>query len=70
MSPITKLFSIFVIFTVLSTALFTFADGFSGLNLPWDVYFDQGSLRVYLPLGTSLVMSVALAFVLWIFQRF
>jgi len=70
MSPFSKLFTIFVIFTVLSTALFTFGEGFQGLNLAWDVYFEEAGLRVYVPLGTSLVMSLVLAFVLWVFQKF
>ncbi|HXV73314.1 MAG TPA: DUF2905 family protein [Sphingomonadales bacterium] len=70
MSPVTKLFTIFVIFTVLSTTLFTFANGFHGLDLALDVYFEQAGLRVYVPLGTSFVMSLGLSFVLWIFQKF
>ena len=70
MSPLAKLFTIFVVFTILSTALLTFGDGFRSLDLAWDVNFDQGGLRVYVPLGTSLVMSLVLSFVLWIFQKF
>lgn len=70
MSPLSKLLTIFVIFTILSTLLLTFGDGFRGLDMPWDVYFYQGGLQVYVPLGTSLVMSLVLSFVLWIFQRF
>ncbi len=53
--------------------LLVVADRFPGLRigrLPGDVSFGRGSFRVYLPLATSILLSLLLTLVLWIASRF
>lgn len=38
-------------------------------RLPGDIVFEHGDLRVYVPLATSLLLSVALSAVLWLMNR-
>jgi Protein of unknown function (DUF2905) len=38
-------------------------------RLPGDVVIERGNLRLYLPLGTSILVSVVLSFLLWLFHR-
>jgi len=38
-------------------------------RLPGDIYIERGSWRFYFPLGTSLVVSVVLSLLLWLFAR-
>jgi hypothetical protein len=45
---------------------------FPGLRpgrLPGDVSFGSGNVRVYIPIGTSLLFSVVLTLVLWVVNR-
>jgi Protein of unknown function (DUF2905) len=45
---------------------------FPGLRpgrLPGDIEFGSGNVRVYIPIGTSLVFSVILTLVLWLLNR-
>jgi Protein of unknown function (DUF2905) len=49
------------------------ADRFPGLRigrLPGDVSIERPSFRLYLPLGTSVLLSIVLSLVLWLFNRF
>jgi membrane protein implicated in regulation of membrane protease activity len=38
-------------------------------RLPGDIYIERGSWPYYFPLGTSLVVSVVLSLLLWLFAR-
>jgi hypothetical protein len=38
-------------------------------RLPGDIDIERGSWRFYFPLGTSVVISVVLSLVLWLFSR-
>lgn len=38
-------------------------------RLPGDFVIERGNTRIYLPLMTSLVVSVVLSLVLWLFSR-
>lgn len=38
-------------------------------RLPGDIVIERDGLRIYLPLMTSLVISVVLSLVLWFFSR-
>ena len=38
-------------------------------RLPGDIVIDRGNTHVYLPLGTSIVLSLVLTFVLNLFLR-
>jgi hypothetical protein len=38
-------------------------------RLPGDFVISRGSFRLYLPLATSLIISVVLSLVLWLLRR-
>ncbi len=49
------------------------AERFPGLRvgrLPGDLSFERGNLRLYLPLATSIAVSVLVTLVLWLVARF
>jgi Protein of unknown function (DUF2905) len=53
-------------------ALLVLADRFPWLRLgrlPGDLSLERGGLRVYLPLGTSLLLSALVSLVLWLWSR-
>jgi len=38
-------------------------------RLPGDILIERGNFRLYIPLATSLIVSVVLSLVLWLFSR-
>ncbi len=38
-------------------------------HLPGDIVIERGNFRLYLPLGTSVLISVVLTLILWIWGR-
>ena len=38
-------------------------------RLPGDIYIERGSWRFYFPLGTSILLSVMLSLLVWLFSR-
>jgi uncharacterized protein HemY len=38
-------------------------------RLPGDIYYRRGNTTVYVPLMTSILVSVILSLVLWLFRR-
>jgi len=38
-------------------------------RMPGDVYIERGSWRFYFPLGTSILLSVVLTALFWLFSR-
>jgi hypothetical protein len=38
-------------------------------RLPGDIVIERNGLRIYLPLMTSLIVSVGLSLLLWLFSR-
>ena len=40
-----------------------------GGKMPGDLALERGNFRFYFPLGTSIVLSVVLSLVLWLFSR-
>ena len=38
-------------------------------RLPGDFVIERGNVRIYIPLMTSIVISVALSALLWLFSR-
>ena len=36
---------------------------------PLDFYFKSGNMRVYFPLGTSLIVSVAVSIIIYLFRK-
>jgi len=51
--------------------LFVVADrfGFKLGRLPGDVFIQRGNLRVYVPIATSILLSLLLTLVLWLASR-
>lgn len=51
-------------------ALLTFAGKIPWLGrLPGDIYLKRENFSVYFPLATSILLSVLLSLVLWLFRR-
>jgi hypothetical protein len=53
-------------------ALLLLAQRFPGLRLgrlPGDISIEREHFRLYLPLGTSLLVSAVLSLILWLFRR-
>ncbi|MCB1327667.1 MAG: DUF2905 domain-containing protein [Leptospiraceae bacterium] len=40
------------------------------LRLPGDLMFQKGNLRVYVPLATSLLLSLVLTLIFWLISYF
>jgi hypothetical protein len=38
-------------------------------RLPGDIVIERGNFRLYIPVATSLIVSVVLSLVLWLFSR-
>ena len=38
-------------------------------RLPGDIALERGNFRLYVPLGTSVLISLVLTFVLWLLNR-
>jgi hypothetical protein len=38
-------------------------------RLPGDIVIERDNVRIYVPLTTSLIVSVALTLILWLFSR-
>ena len=38
-------------------------------HLPGDIAIERPNFKFYFPLGTSIVISIILSFILWLFQR-
>jgi hypothetical protein len=38
-------------------------------RMPGDIYIERGTWRFYFPLGTSIVLSVVLSLLFWLFSR-
>jgi hypothetical protein len=44
-------------------------DRFGLGRLPGDLFFERGNFRVYIPVTTSLLISVMLSIAFWMFNR-
>jgi hypothetical protein len=57
---------------VLIGALFLLGERLGWLRLgrlPGDFSFERGSVRIYVPLATSLLLSLLLTILFWLFRR-
>lgn len=55
---------------LLAVAALTFLSVRFGLGrLPGDIVIDQGSVVLYLPVTTAVIVSLLLSLVLWLFRR-
>ena len=74
MADLGKILIGFGIVVVVLGGILWLAGHFSGKvpwlgRLPGDIYVERGSWRLYFPLGTSIVVSIVLSLVLWLFSR-
>jgi len=59
-----------VIGFLVSVALLTFVSVLYGLGrLPGDIVVDRGSFYFYLPITTSILVTLLLSLVLWLIRR-
>ncbi|MGD9541736.1 DUF2905 domain-containing protein [Methylocystis sp.] len=49
--------------------LWTVGERFGLGRLPGDIVVERGNFRFYFPLATSLVLSVVISLLLWLFSR-
>jgi hypothetical protein len=62
--------ALLVIGFIALVGLLTFASIRFGLGrLPGDIVIDRGSFYFYLPITTSILVSLLLSLVLWLFSR-
>ena len=55
---------------LIAAGLIWLAAGRLGLgHLPGDIVIERGNFRLYLPLGTSLLISVVLTLIFWVMGR-
>ena len=38
-------------------------------RLPGDIVIERGGMRIYIPIATSIVVSIALSLLFWFFNR-
>lgn len=61
------------VFLIFAGVFILFRDKIPGANflgkLPGDVSIERENFRVFLPLGTSLLLSLVLSFILWLLRR-
>jgi len=50
-------------------ALWTIAERFGITRLPGDLVIERENLRVYIPITSSIVLSLLLSFGFWLFRR-
>jgi len=69
MIQIAKLFIIFGVISVIAGLLILFGLRIPFLGkLPGDIYVKKENFTLYFPLATSLIASVALSLIFWIFR--
>lgn len=65
-----KLLIIVGILCILAGVFVTYGPKIPGLGkLPGDIVFERGSFRVYFPLMTSVLISLLLSIILYLFNR-
>lgn len=72
MAGLGKMLLVAAAFLAIVGALLVAAERYPALRigrLPGDFSFGRGSWRFYFPLGTSILLSIVISLVLWIFSR-
>lgn len=70
MPGIGKALIIIGLLTVLAGVLFTFAGKIPWIGrLPGDIYIKKENFTFYFPLATSIILSVIISFLLWLFRK-
>ena len=69
MPPLAKLLIITGLFLVAFGLIWMLAERVGLGRLPGDILIEREGLRVYIPLATSLIVSVVLTLLFWLFSR-
>ena len=64
-----KLLIIVGLVLVATGVLWSVAERFGIMRLPGDVVIERENFRVYIPVTTSVVLSLLLSFGFWLFRR-
>lgn len=67
--PVPRLLIIFGLVLVVLGLLWPVIAKFGLGRLPGDIVIERENFRLYLPLGTSVLISAALSLILWIINR-
>jgi hypothetical protein len=70
--PAAKLFIILGLVFLVVGVLLTFSTAFPFLKLgrlPGDLWFRKGNVHFYFPMTTSILLSLLLSLILWLFSR-
>jgi hypothetical protein len=68
-SPLARLLVVAGILLILAGIVYEFIPALRPGRLPGDLSFEVGSARVFIPLGTSLLLSIVLTLVLSLLMR-
>jgi hypothetical protein len=64
-----KLLVVLGVILIIAGVLWAAAESLGLGRLPGDIVIERPGLRIYLPLMTSLVISIVLSLVLWLLSR-
>ena len=64
-----RFFVILALLLVAVGVLWPFIEKIGIGRLPGDIVFERGNFRLYVPLATSLLLSILLSLVLWAMRR-
>lgn len=67
--PVSRLLIIFGLVLVAVGLLWPFISKLGLGHLPGDIVIERGSFRLYIPIATSLLISVVLSLILWFINR-
>jgi len=63
-------YALFVVAFLVAVGVLTFVSVRFGLGrLPGDIIVDRGNVVLYLPITTSILVSLLLSLLLWLFSR-
>jgi hypothetical protein len=69
LKPMPKLLILAGLALIAAGLLWMVGERFGFGRLPGDIVIERGNCRVYFPLATSLLLSVALSLLFWLFNR-
>ena len=67
--PVSRLLIIFGLVLVAAGLLWPFIAKLGLGHLPGDIVIERGNFRLYLPIASSLLVSIALSLILWFINR-
>ncbi|AIS52303.1 hypothetical protein TKV_c11310 [Thermoanaerobacter kivui] len=64
-----KMFMLMGAMLILIGALFSVGSKFGLGRLPGDIVYQKGNFTFYFPIATSIILSLFLTLILWLFRR-